>query len=116
MTDETPSVGDGSPLPMMADPVLEPEPGTEPTRDTSPRVVLEHTTGRMRGYFKILGTVDQIKRDLKWSELPAFVPDVDFLTHRAPASLVRATSRYVIYREIYTPVQVQGKQFNPSQR
>ena len=117
MAENLPPIVDISPdpaLPMLADPVI--EPATEPAKDTSPRVVLEHTTGRMRGYFKILGTVESIKRDLNWTELPAFVPDVDFVTHHGPASLVKATGRYLVYREIDTPALVQGKQFNPEQR
>ena len=62
------------------------------------KVVLQHTTGPMAGMCRIMGTVNDAP-----DPLPAFLPEVDMLSHHAPVSLVGVKRSYVLYREVIDP-------------
>ncbi len=79
------------------------------------RVVLEHTKhGPWAGICQILGTVDQVRKDMGVGELPAYIPDINFGDRVNGASLVACKRSYVLYRELIVPTGL--KSFNPEQR
>lgn len=63
------------------------------------KVVLQHTTGPLKGMYRITGDVNDGVPD----PYPEFVAEVDMLSHVAPAGLVKVTPHYVLYREISGP-------------
>jgi hypothetical protein len=75
------------------------------------RIVLEHTSGILKGIHSICG----LAKDAP-SPLPEFNPEVDMRDHTAPVSLVVVKRSYVLYREVTTPEMQNGKSFNKGQR
>lgn len=85
------------------------------------RIVLEHTKGRLQGIHSICG----LQRDIKGT-LPEVLDAVELIDapsmrEPGPVSLVAVKSRYALYRQIYTPTEMQGRArpgapFNRSQR
>lgn len=65
------------------------------------RVVLEHTNGPFKGLHQITGHSD----DLDPGPPPALTEEFDIAPgkRRGVAGLVRATSRYLLYRELTKP-------------
>jgi hypothetical protein len=81
------------------------------------RVVLEYTTGVYAGLKQIVGTVSQLREQMSVAELPAFVPEVQFLDHKGAVNLVRSRRHYVHYREVITPAGAQAQPtFHPDQQ
>lgn len=68
------------------------------------RVVLTYLTGPRAGLRQILGCVSELQATFRQPGLPAFVPGVDFITHKGAAELVAQKDRYVQYQETVSPV------------
>lgn len=62
------------------------------------KVVLEHTTGPLKGMFRITGDSADAP-----DPYPTYVAEVDMLSHFAPASLVAIKRSHVLYREVADP-------------
>lgn len=74
------------------------------------RIVLEHTTGRMKGIHSICGR----QSELKGAALPEIVDAVHMIDSPemrtpGPVSLVAVKRSYVLYRQIYTPSTMVGR-------
>lgn len=70
------------------------------------RIVLQHTTGRLGGLYRIMGCEDEAPKPL-----PALCPNVDMLTHFADTALVATKRTYHLYREL--PKAVDNQTCNP---
>ena len=66
--------------------------------DENKRIVLEHTTGIMKGIHSICG----LRKDAP-TPLPEFNPEVEMRDHIGAVSLVAQKRSYVLYREVYGP-------------
>lgn len=75
------------------------------------RIVLLATKGLYSDIEQIVGTDDQLPEGLP----PTFIPEVAFLDHTGPVSLVRVTPRAIYYREVITPTEATERAFHPSQ-
>jgi len=60
--------------------------------------VVEHRVGRLIGLKRIVGAYREPA-----SGFPVVVPDVNFVDHTNPVSIVRITRRFVLYREQAVP-------------
>ena len=89
---------------------------TKATPTTNKRVVLVYTTGAYAGLWQILGTTDDLKANMRLSELPPFVEQVHYLDHVGACSLVTVKPRYVLYRELLAPAtRSPAPSFHPAQ-
>lgn len=79
------------------------------------RIVLTYTTGAYKGLRQIVGTDDQFREQLNQTNLPDFCPEVQFLDHAAAVNLIRATPRFIEYRELIVPALSGARSFHPSQ-
>lgn len=73
------------------------------------RIVLEHTTGRMKGIHSICGL-----KSLSISPLPEILDSVDMIDSPSmrepgPVSMVAVKKRYVLYRQIFAPTKMVGR-------
>lgn len=68
-------------------------------------IIVEHTQGKLAGLRRIVGHTDTLPEAWRLG-LGAFIPVVDFIDHQAPASLVKVTPRYMLYRELLPEVKV----------
>lgn len=59
------------------------------------RVVLRHASGLRQ----IVGTTDDLKRNLQVEDLPSSLPAIDFGDHLSPCRIETPRRRYVVYRE-----------------
>ena len=67
----------------------------------SKRIVVEYRQGRFKGLWQIFGTTDQMVQ--KESDMPPFLPQVQFLDHLGDIALVTVRRRYFHYREQILP-------------
>lgn len=71
---------------------------TGANRAPGKRIVLRHTSGRYNGLYRIMGRTEQLTPDA--AALPLYLAEVDFIDHKAPAGLVKVTTRAMVYHEI----------------
>ena len=79
------------------------------------RIVIEYTTGTLKGLWQILGTDDQLKEGLKVEELPPFISPVQFIDHVGECSLITVKPRYALYQELIQTSTVTAA-FTPEQQ
>jgi hypothetical protein len=80
-----------------------------PVLESDKRIVLEQTRGRLAGIFTICGRESHIKGPLPEIDLAENMLDSPSMREPGPVSLVAVKRRYVLYRQIYTPTQMQGR-------
>jgi hypothetical protein len=85
------------------------------------RVVQQVTQGRFAGIYRIIGRVSDMVPDpvspKVGTQLPTYVDKAHLIDHFGPMSLVKLTSRYVLYREMLPPPPTGIlNEFHPQQR
>ncbi len=73
------------------------------------RLVLEHTKGHMAGVHSICGVIEEKDKPLAEIYDTTVLIDSPRMRTPGPASLVAVKRSYTLYREIYTPTQMQGR-------
>lgn len=84
-----------------------PKGGAEQVPSARKKIVLQHVTGPLAGFYQITG-----QRSDAPTPLPEFVPRVSIGDHHVPVSLVASKRSYFLYREVIRPTE---KTFNPAQ-
>lgn len=79
-----------------------------PRRYRDMRVVLEHTTGYMKGIHSIVGVKEEGQELPEILDATALIDNPRMRTP-GPVSLVAVKRSYVLYRQIYAPTQMQGR-------
>ncbi len=69
------------------------------TASDDPRIVVIYRTGRWAGLRQILGTVSQLKAELKADSLPIQVEGADLHDHKGTIVRIRTTRGAVFYAE-----------------